>query len=794
MTTPRPLPCLDTRPVAAEAATVQGPDWRITVLTDGLVRLEHADDGVFEDRASTFAIVRDLPVPDFTVTRVGDGVEVVTDRFRLSYDGRPFSTSGLSLQVRGDVSNYHSVWRHGQPTRDLRGTARTLDEADGRIPLEPGVVSRWGFSLIDDSSSMLLADDGWVAPRDGSRDDLYVFAYGLDHRGALDAFHAVSGLPPLLPRFALGNWWSRYHAYTEAEYRELIGRFEAEGLPFSVSVVDMDWHLVDVDPVHGSGWTGYTWNRELFPDPEEFLAFLHARGLRVTLNVHPADGVRSYEDAYAAMCEALGRDAASGEPIAFDVTDREFLAAFFDVLHRRLEDEGVDFWWIDWQSGPYSKVPGIDPLWVLNHFHFLDSARDGRRPLTFSRYAGPGSHRYPVGFSGDTVVSWESLDFQPEFTATATNIGYGWWSHDVGGHFHGYKDDELAARWVQLGVFSPVLRLHSGSNPFNTKEPWRFGPVAREAMSQALRLRHRLVPYLHTMNHRAAGQGRAIVEPMYHLHPAVDAAYEVPNQFAFGTELLVAPITSKHDVRTQTGSVRAWLPSGTWVDVLGGQVYDGDREVVLHRGPDAIPVLAAPGAIVPLDGAGSPGNGTDNPASFEVLVVVGADGAFELVEDDGRTPAQRLLTPISLDQKSGVLSVGPSTGDRSCAPSERGWTVTFLRLDAAVEPVVEVDGAGVDAVVAHHARGTSVEVGPVASDAAFTVRLGPDPSLGEDDVAARLFGLLDRAQIEFDLKEQVRAVATSDLPLATRVATLSAMDLGRALETAVLEVVTARTV
>ncbi len=96
--------------------------------------------------------------------------------------------------------------------------------------------------------------------------------------------------------------------------------------------------------------------------------------------------------------------------------------------------------------------------------------------MTFSRYAGPGSHRYPVGFSGDTVISWASLDFQPYFTATAANIGYGWWSHDIGGHIFGVKDDELATRWLQLGVFSPVLRLHSSSEPFRRRSP---GPSGR---------------------------------------------------------------------------------------------------------------------------------------------------------------------------------------------------------------------------------------------------------------------------------------------------------------------------
>ena len=650
---------LQTAPVARPEAVVQGERWRITVLTDGLVRLEWADDGVFEDRASTFALHRDLPVPSFEVVDGESALEIVTDRLRLTYDREPFTPAGLSIQTRGNVSNYRSVWRYGEPARDLGGTTRTLDEVDGRTPLEPGIVSRFGIAALDDSRSFLFEEDGWFSPRGEGRIDVYVFAYGHDYADALRAFYAVSGAQPVLPRWALGNWWSRYHRYSADSYLALLDRFAAERLPFSVAVLDMDWHRVDSVPEeHGSGWTGYSWEPELFPDPEGFLAELHRRGLRVTLNVHPADGVRAFEDSYEAMARALGRDPAGGEPIAFDLTDPAFLEAYFDVLHHALEDQGVDFWWLDWQQGPYSRVQGIDPLWLLNHFHFLDSGRDGRRPLTFSRYAGPGSHRYPVGFSGDTLISWASLDFQPEFTATASNIGYGWWSHDIGGHIFGVRDDELATRWLQLGVFSPILRLHSSSSPFLIKEPWLYPAESREAMGEALRFRHRLVPYLHTMNHRAAVEGVPLVRPMYHLEPAERRAYAVPNQFAFGSELLVAPVTSPRDDVTLRGRVKAWLPEGTWIDLFTATVYEGDREVELHRDGRSIPVLLRAGGLLPL-AAESEVDASRNPERLELLVAPGADGEFTLIEDDGTgttpddIPAAR--TPIAWRQEAGEL-------------------------------------------------------------------------------------------------------------------------------------------
>jgi hypothetical protein len=197
---------LRTSPIARPDAVVRGDRYRITVLTDGLLRLEWADDGVFDDRASTFALHRDLPVPRFSVHDGEGALEIVTDRVRLVYDRGPFSPAGLSAQVRGNVSNYHSVWRYGEPVRDLGGTTRTLDGVDGRAPLEPGIVSRWGVALIDDSGSFVFEDDGWVSPRNSGRIDLYLFAYGHDFDEALEAFYALSGPQPVLPRWALGNW------------------------------------------------------------------------------------------------------------------------------------------------------------------------------------------------------------------------------------------------------------------------------------------------------------------------------------------------------------------------------------------------------------------------------------------------------------------------------------------------------------------------------------------------------------------------------------------------------------
>lgn len=774
--TPAIRPLAGSDPAADPGAVVTGANWRITVLHDGLFRVEWSEDGGFEDRASTFAIRRRLAVPDYAVRRIDCGVEITTARARLRYDGRPFSARGLSVETLGHGAHR---WRYGENTGNLGGTGRTLDDVDGRMPLEPGVLSRDGVAVLDDSDSFVFDRSGWIATRVPGRRDISIFAYGEDFGDALRAYYDVSGTPSLLPRWALGNWWSRYHPYTDAAYLGLMDRFAADGLPFSVAVVDMDWHHVDsVPPRFGTGWTGYSWNRELFPDPAAFLGQLHRRNLRVALNLHPADGVRAFEDQYRAMAGALGRNPDSDEPIAFDPVDPAFLKAYFEVLHHPLEEQGVDFWWIDWQQGQSSRIPGVDPLWILNHFHYLDSSRSGAPGMTFSRYAGPGSHRYAVGFSGDAVISWASLAFQPEFTASAANIGYAWWSHDIGGHINGVRDDDLATRWVQFGAFSPIMRLHSASNAFIRKEPWHFPPEPRAAMSAALRFRHRLVPYLHTMNHRAAA-GTPLVRPMYQLLPQREEAYTVPNQYAFGTELIVAPIVEPRDPTTLLGSARAWLPPGSWTDIFTGVSYSGDRFVTLHRDLQTIPVLIREGGIVPLD-ASSDLDATVNPATLEVLVAPGASGAFTLVEDGDGRESGTCETELAWDEERRTFRVSPARGATQLVPVRREWRVTFLASRSAGGESSTADD-----------RFTVVLTADSATGAELTLDEPPAPSTAHRTMMRRV---LQGAQLSNASKPVIWSALDAATTPAEQAHSLTVLELPDSLRDALLELAESRLV
>ena len=231
-----------------------GKNYRITFLTERLVRLEYQSEGRFEDRPTTAVQCRDFPPVTVREQRLPGRVELDTPILHLSYDEKPFSPEGLSLSVKGGLSAYMSDWRYGQPLSTLGGTARTLDQADGEIPVGEGLISRNGFSVLDDSRSMILREDGALRPRDYAEEDLYFFGYGHDYAACLRDFYRLSGAAPLLPRWALGNWWSRFFRYSEESYLALMDRFQKKKVPLSVAVIDMDWHLTNVP--YGSGWTG----------------------------------------------------------------------------------------------------------------------------------------------------------------------------------------------------------------------------------------------------------------------------------------------------------------------------------------------------------------------------------------------------------------------------------------------------------------------------------------------------------------------------------------------------------
>lgn len=682
-------------PIAEPAACTVVDHARFTVLTPALIRLEWAPDGKFEDRASYAFLNRRLPAPEIHKSTEDGWFTLKTRdlklRYKLQSDGFTPDTLSIELMLDGQPV----TWKPGMPEgRNLRGTTRTLDGVSGSCPLEPGLVSRDGWSLVDDSQRPLFDNSDWpwavARPAPEANKDWYFFGYGHDYQRALRDFTLVAGRIPLPPRYAFGAWWSRYWAYSDAELRELVNDFREHDVPLDVLVIDMDWHL--------DGWTGYTWNPKYFPDPAGFLKWVKQQGLRATLNLHPADGVGKHEAAFADFAPALGVDPESTDRIPFDPTNRKYVDAYFKYLHHPLERMGIEFWWMDYQQSRVTAIPGLDPLPWLNYLHWTDMERNPDRaplrPMLFSRWGGLGNHRYQIGFSGDTYCDWPSLAFQPYFTSTAANVGFTYWSHDIGGHQPGKVDPELYTRWVQWGALSPALRTHTTKNAAAERRIWKFPDEYFHAMRDAFRLRYELIPYLYTAARRCYDLATPMLRPLYYAWPEMDDAYANGGQYLLGDQMMIAPVATPRSDWSGCAEVRVWIPPGEWTYWYSGRRYQGPNYATLFVPLDEIPIFTLAGAIIPMQ---TPRQRVDEkPVDPLILHVVnGFGGATSLYEDDGVTDDYQknrfAWTPFQhlIDQNTRQIIIGASHGEFEGKLQQRRYEVQFH--DALPPTDVKVD-------------------------------------------------------------------------------------------------------
>jgi alpha-glucosidase len=730
-------------PAADPKAVVTVGKARFTVLTPELIRMEWAADGKFEDHASFVFLNRRLPVPKFErndpAMNASGLLTIFTSALTLTYDpvfaptgdGR-FTADSLSIKFK--VDGKEVVWHPGDADpQNLQGTTRTLDGAQGSKtvePIEQGLISRSGWAVVDDSTRPLFdsADFSfrqgekspwpWVVERlAGERQDWYFFGYGHDYRKALGDYVRVAGRIPLPPRFAFGAWWSRYWDYSDQELDELVRGFHENDVPLDVFVIDMGWHISkdqllaagETDQSgHDLGWTGYSWNKLLFPDPDDFLTRLHAEGLKTTLNLHPASGVQPWEAAYPAMARAMGIDPATKKYVPFDITDKKFATNYMNLVHHPLERQGIDFWWLDWQQEQRTKIPGVMPTWWLSYVHFTDQQREGKRPLLFHRWGGLGNHRYQIGFSGDTVSVWDSLAFQPWFTATAANVGYAYWSHDIGGHMPGAVEPELFTRWVQFGAFSPILRTHTTKNPETERRIWAYPEPYSSILRSTFQLRYAMQPYLYTEARRTYDTGVAFFRPLYYDWPQEPAAYQSKGEYIFGDQMLVAPVTAPADKVSGLATETVWLPKGEWIEWPTGKQLTGPATFERSFSIEQTPVYLRAGAIIPMQ---PPMRYTGEKPVDPLIVNVwplkpastplepGSTSNYSVYEDSGvSVDYQRGVfarTPIKATQTGDTLRVeiGPVQGSYPGMLKTRAYE---LRLPADWPPAsVTVNGVAV---------------------------------------------------------------------------------------------------
>ncbi len=724
---------------------------RFTVLTPYCVRMEW---GAPVDQPTLFGYNRAVRQADAKITQDSKGLTIDTGILRLTYiaDGNAFNGTNLTVVFKNGTKD--AEW-NGASTNasNLGGPVATLDRWKGPGKVSDGLLSRDGWYLVDDSGAPVLTARGIVQrpgclPRsllpEGARPvakdcDWYLFVYGTDYKAALSSLALISGKVPMPRRHTFGSWYCRWHDYTADDFRQIVQGYKEHDFPLDILVMDMGWHTqVDANSGYGHagrlGWTGYTWNKQLIPDPEKLLKELRTDGIFVTLNDHPCDGMRSHEEHYSEFMKMLPAGTRDNPP--FSAGDPTYMNAFFKTALEPRENQGVDFWWVDWQQDYIYKyvhgVPGLSHLPWLNYLYFQHSERGERRGQGFSRWGGWGDHRNPIQFSGDTGATWDMLAFEIPFTAMSGNAGCFFWAHDLGG-FAGERNPEMFTRWIQFGALSSALRVHSVGEL--DRRPWLWGEPFEKSMRVAYHLRSQLLPYIYTSVRQCYDQTLPLVRPMYLDYPEFEDAYLNPQQYMFGDNLLAAPVTSPGTGTNYVAGQKVWFPGGTWFNVFSGEKFSGNSTVTVNVPLDEIPLFAKAGVPIPMQ----PYTQRMSTAPLKQLIVrcyPGVSGSSSLYEDDGQSKGymrqEFATTSLSYqnDADSVTVKISPVKGAYAGQPAQRASRIELPRTRKCAEALC--NGQKIAVEYEEKSSMNIVTIPPMPIDQGLTIKIMAAP-LGHAD-------------------------------------------------------------
>ncbi len=756
----------DTR--AEEKAIFKGPNYRISIITERVVRLEYSPLGQFVDEPTQLIRKRDFGFPEFRVNQDQNFIEITTRYFVLTYLKRqPFTGTkadpmkNLKITLNSRENDRKRDWYYNHPeARNMNGNMVSLDVPCANS-LKRGLYSLEGFASIDDTPNKILNQDGTFKDRSQNSIDIYVFMYDKDFKQALLDYYKMTGFPELIPRYALGNWWCRNTTYDDFKLDELIRHFEKKLIPLSILLLDNDWHYRDVGQ-NKALKTGFTFNKALFPNPVNTIKKLHDKGIRVGVVLNPEQGIYPHEANYQQAVQYLGVQA--GRIINFDPLNPKLMDVYFKVFLHPLEEMGIDFFWSD-----YKGNLNLTNLWAYNHYMYLDSARTaGKRGMYLARSGIYAPHKYPICYAGGTEISWDTLRQAPLNYLNAANMGVSFWSQDVGGNHGGVEDKELYIRFLELSVFSPILRFHGARGMYYKKEPWVWDFETQNIAADYLRLRHRLIPYLYTESYNYTKSGTPLIQPFYYNYMWTydDALYK--NQYYFGSQLLVCPILTKMDPVMNRTIHRFFIPEGVWYDFISGKKFPGNKKYVSFYKEEDYPVFAHAGSIVPLSNR-SDYNNTGVPTDLEIQIFPGVSNTYTLYDDDGITSLYKegyfLKTSIDYNymKNNYTVIIRSIEGKSGIVPDTRNYKLVFRNTKEADNVTVFYNNAPLPFSATIDGNDFIVEIGKVPTIGQLTVNCrGNDIEIDavrviNDDVKSILMDL----QINTYLKEEINGIMLS---------------------------------
>lgn len=666
--------------------SVEEIDGHVDIVTDAIrVRVSKAPCRIAFHDADGRLISRDCPRKGMT----WDGDEIRCYKtldgddhfFGLGEKGSPLDKRGASLVNWNHDAAEHDPWT--DPLYQTHPFALVLNggRAHG-IFFDNTWRSFFDFGKTSRSSWSFGADGGELN---------YYFIAGPKPSDVVQRYASLVGTPHLPPLWALGYQQCRWSYDSARRVRQIAGQFRRRRIPCDTIYIDIDYM---------DGFRSFTWHPKRFAQPRKLLKELAGKGFRLVAIVDP--GIKA-EKGYFVYDSGVAGDhfvrGASGdlyigkvwpgESVWPDYT-RAATRRWWGDLYKRLLEDGVTGIWNDMnEPADFSFADGTVPLSVRHDndgqpcdhraahnvygmqmaratFEGMQRLRPGVRPFVLTRAGYSGVQRYAAVWTGDNLSSWEHLRMSIPMLLNMSLSGVVFCGADIGG-FRGYPSAELFTRWLQLGVFYPLMRTHTAGG--REQDPWAFGKKHEAYNRAAIELRYVLLPYLYSEFAHAAKTGLPVLRPVLFDFPDHPKVHRCEHEFMFGRQVFVAPV-----VQEGATSRKFSLPAGEWYDFDTADARAGGQEVEIPVTIETIPMFARAGAIIPTREVRQH---TGEKALKELtLIVFPGSGRGAFFNDDGSTyeytrgrfvseeytvDAARDVTTFRLDAREGSEEFSPKT-------------------------------------------------------------------------------------------------------------------------------------
>lgn len=643
-----------TKLISNKESCIIGNKYRITILTPRLARLEYTPSGKFIDDPTALVINRTFPKTPYGITESETLIQIDTGIFTITYvKDKDFKAGNLGSNLKAVINNTTIEWQMNSPqVKNLRGINYSIDSIKDKIILDTGLYSLDGYAVVKDNTPVLTENDIFIPREEGSK-DIYLFMYNKDFDGCLNDYFTLTGYPNLIPRYALGAWWYKNDNYTSKDIISLVDRFNKDNIPISIFLL-------------GDSWRG---NNNYIPsiDLKNVSNYLTQKNIKLGVTINPNLEITKGTNEYNLISNYTNE-----EKFKFIPLSNEKLGIYLNMFINNLEMQGVELYSIDYNN-PNDKID----LWEFAHYHHGKIETRGKRGLSLTRNHGIAVHRYPIIWSGKTLVNWTTLNLLPRYNLQGYNVGVSFIAHPIGGYHNGIEEAELYLRYIQFACFSPIFLLASEGGKYYKREPWKWNPIIENDIIYFMNLRYKLIPYIYTESYNYHKTGKGIVKPFYYDYPKILDDVQYKNQYFFGQNLFVSPITNKKNIVIDRVMKKVFVPDGIWFNLLDGKQYNGTKYYTNFYRDEDYPVFVKAGSIIPM----SYNIKEDIPSTLELNIYPLNDGTYNLYEDDGITNNYKkgmyMITNFSYHYEKDNYTLKISKSEGKNLLSKRNYLLRF---------------------------------------------------------------------------------------------------------------------